>query len=94
MIELSQYVKFFDPEVSQKVSIMLRYLNKSKFIFFHRNPSNRNRQMGDSKSDRIRNRNSIPISESEIKIQRAKIDKNYGKVAKGKIILFLCYISP
>jgi hypothetical protein len=38
LIELSQYVKIFDPEVSQKVSIMLRYLNKSKKKNFHRSP--------------------------------------------------------
>jgi hypothetical protein len=41
---------------------------------------------------RFQSRNSIPISESEIKIQRAKTDAKYGKVAEPKVKLFYCFV--
>ncbi len=47
-------------------------------------------QMEDSTSDRFRNRNSIPISETEIK--RAKTDAKYGKVAEPKVKLIYCFV--
>jgi hypothetical protein len=31
-IKISQFVEIFDPEVPQKVSIMLRYLDKSRKV--------------------------------------------------------------